>query len=110
EALLSLCGHQVRVAADGRIGIARALEAPPDVVLCDLGLPGGMDGYAVARELRRLLGRRIARMIALSGYGTAEDQRLAREAGFDLHLTKPVDYGALETLIAESPQAAPQGA
>jgi len=110
EALLSLCGHQVRVAADGRIGIARALEAPPDVVLCDVGLPGGMDGYAVARELRRLLGRRIARMIALSGYGTAEDQRLAREAGFDLHLTKPVDYGALETLIAESPQAAPQGA
>lgn len=103
EALLSLCGHQVRVAHDGRGGIAHALQAPPDVVLCDLGLPGGMDGYAVARELRRVLGGRIARLIALSGYGTAEDQRLAREAGFDMHLTKPVDYGALETLIAESP-------
>ncbi|MFZ5521285.1 MAG: PAS domain S-box protein [Pseudomonadota bacterium] len=110
EALLSLCGHQVSVAPDGRVGIAQALQAPPDVVLCDLGLPGGLDGYAVARELRRLLGGRIARLVALSGYGTAEDQRLAHEAGFDLHLTKPVDYSALETLIAELPQMAREGA
>lgn len=104
QALLSLCGHEVSVAADGRSGLARAEQAAPDVVLCDLGLPGGMDGYAVARELRTRLPGRIGRLIALSGYGTAEDQRLAREAGFDVHLTKPVDYSALEVLIAQAPQ------
>lgn len=105
QALLSLCGHDVSVAHDGRSGIAQAEQAVPDVVLCDLGLPGGMDGYAVARQLRGRLPGRIGRLIALSGYGTAEDQRLAREAGFDIHLTKPVDYGALENLIAQAPLA-----
>lgn len=100
EALLTLCGHEVTLAGDGRSGLARAAQQPPDIVLCDLGLPGGLDGYAVARALRQHAGDQPLRLIALSGYGTAEDQRLAREAGFDTHMTKPVDFAALEALLA----------
>jgi CheY-like chemotaxis protein len=73
------------------------------VVLCDIGLPGGMDGYAVARALRADAGLSAATLIALTGYAQEEDQRTAREAGFDRHLTKPVEPGALLRLLEALP-------
>jgi CheY-like chemotaxis protein len=96
--LLELAGHQVEVAHDGFAGVESARAFQPEVVLCDLGLPG-MDGYAVAAELRRDPAT-AARLIAVSGYGQEEDRRRSREAGFDLHLTKPVDPLELERLLA----------
>ncbi len=99
--LLELSGHEVAIAADGRQGLETARRFRPDVVLCDIGLPGGMDGYEVARQMREdpLLSR--ARLIALTGYGQEEDQRRAREAGFDIHLTKPADPVMLGRLLAD---------
>jgi CheY-like chemotaxis protein len=72
-------------------------------VVCDIGLPGGMDGYAVARALRADPEQAVATLIALSGYGQEEDQRQARQAGFDRHLTKPVDPQVLAGLLAALP-------
>ncbi|HEX5269723.1 MAG TPA: response regulator [Gemmataceae bacterium] len=100
--LLELCGHEVRVAYTGSAGVEAAKEFRPTVVLCDLGLPGGMDGYDVARALRQDPATAPARLIAVSGYGQPEDQAKSREAGFDLHLTKPVDPAALQGLLSAS--------
>ena len=71
----------------------------PDVVLLDIGLPR-MDGYEVARRLRHSLLRKGAKLIALTGYGQAEDRERAQAAGFDAHLVKPVDLAALTRLLA----------
>jgi two-component system CheB/CheR fusion protein len=71
----------------------------PDVVLCDIGLPG-LDGYGVVGELRRNPATAQARMIAVTGYGAEEDRRRSRAAGFDLHLTKPVDPDDLQDALA----------
>jgi signal transduction histidine kinase/DNA-binding response OmpR family regulator len=88
--LLELYGHELRKAADGPTALALADEFKPQLVLCDLGLPG-MDGYEVARRLRESdLGERM-RLVAITGYAQEEDRRRAREAGFDDHLVKPVD-------------------
>jgi two-component system CheB/CheR fusion protein len=92
---LELTGHEVTVAHNGPEGVARAHDTQPEVVLCDIGLPGEMDGYGVARALRHDPELSFTRLIALTGYGQAEDRRLASEAGFDLHLTKPTDPEAL---------------
>ena len=70
-------------------------------VLCDIGLPG-LDGFGVARELRRNPATAKARMIAVTGYGGDEDRLRTREAGFDAHLTKPADPTALHELLAAS--------
>jgi CheY-like chemotaxis protein len=99
-ALLELTGHEVTVAHDGTEGVARARLIQPEVVVCDIGLPGGLDGYAVARALRADPELAGCRLIALTGYGQEEDQRRAREAGFDVHLTKPADPEVLRRLIA----------
>jgi len=99
-ALLELSGHEVTVAHDGTEGVARARLIQPEVVVCDIGLPGGLDGYAVARALRADPELAGCRLIALTGYGQEEDQRRAREAGFDVHLTKPADPEVLRRLIA----------
>ncbi len=96
---LVLSGHKVALAYDGSAGVEAARRFHPEVVLCDLGLPG-MDGFAVAKELRRDPTTRDARLIAVTGYGRDEDRRRSREAGFDLHLTKPVDPGHLARLLA----------
>lgn len=90
QALLELNGYRVSVAYDGPEGVAAALRLKPDVLLCDIGLPG-MDGYQVARTVRDNPDTAGVRLIALTGYGRDEDRRRAEEAGFDLHLTKPVD-------------------
>jgi two-component system CheB/CheR fusion protein len=97
--LLELWGHEVRVALDGPMAIEAAAEFLPDVVLIDIGLPG-MDGYEVARRLRREPVHSRTRLLALTGYGKVEDRRRSREAGFQWHLTKPVNPGELERLLA----------
>jgi signal transduction histidine kinase/ActR/RegA family two-component response regulator len=86
--VLELDGHEVQVAADGEEGVATALASRPQVVITDIGLPR-LDGYEVARRIRAALGA-APRLIAVTGYGRAEDRRLSREAGFDVHLVKPV--------------------
>ncbi|HYU32991.1 MAG TPA: MEDS domain-containing protein, partial [Thermoanaerobaculia bacterium] len=87
---LELAGHEVELAATGSAGVEAARQFHPEVVLCDLGLPG-MNGYEVAAQLRRDPATAAAKLIAVTGYGREEDRRRSREAGFDLHLTKPVD-------------------
>jgi CheY-like chemotaxis protein/anti-sigma regulatory factor (Ser/Thr protein kinase) len=95
---LELSGHQVELASSGTDGVAAAREFHPEVVLCDLGLPG-MNGYEVAAELRRDPSTASAQLIAVTGYGGEDDRRRSREAGFDLHLTKPVDPGQLKRVL-----------
>ena len=100
EMLLDLMGHQVEKAYDGPVGIEIAKRYRPEVVICDIGLPGPMDGHAVAQILRREYPRGSAFLIALTGYGQHEDQRRSYEAGFDFHMTKPADPKELEKLLA----------
>jgi CheY-like chemotaxis protein len=104
--LLKLIGHQVEVAHTGVEGLEAARRFLPRVVLCDIGLPGGMDGYAVARALRAEPALVSAFVIATTGYGQLEDQRRSREAGFDAHLTKPVDFAELQRMLAALPALA----
>ena len=99
--LLELRGHRVRVVHDGPAAIAAAASTEFDFILLDIGLPG-MDGYAVVRELRRRIGAAGPRVIALTGYGCAEDRERTLEAGFDLHLTKPVTREQLDVVLAAS--------
>ena len=96
--LLSLWGHKVEVAENGLIGVSKALEMHPEVALVDVGLPG-LNGYEVARQVRASLGEEPL-LVALSGYGQPEDRRLALEAGFDLHMVKPISPPELKRLLA----------
>jgi two-component system CheB/CheR fusion protein len=96
--LLTRSGNDVRVARTGAEGISTARQFAPEVVLCDIGLPD-MDGFAVARALRRELATAKAYLIALSGYGQPEYQRQALEAGFNIHVTKPVKMSVLSELF-----------
>jgi CheY-like chemotaxis protein len=100
--------HTVLAAADGLSGVELALGQHPNAILVDIGLPG-LDGYAVARTLRPQLGREVL-MIAVTGYGQPEDKRRALEAGFDAHMTKPVDLQRLEMLLARAPRDATEHA
>jgi PAS domain S-box-containing protein len=97
--LLEVWGHEVRTAYDGPAALALAAEYRPDVVLLDIGLPG-MNGYEVAQRLRELPGLEKALLVAVTGYGQESDRQRARKAGFDRHLVKPVDPGALQNLLA----------
>lgn len=96
--LLELVGCHAQVAYTGGEGIEAARQFRPQVVLCDVGLPG-MDGYQVAQRLRQLPVTAAARLIAITGYGGEEEQRRALAAGFDHHLTKPVDFAELQPLL-----------
>jgi len=96
--MLSCYGYEVQSAADGLQGIEAALSYRPDVALVDIGLPG-IDGYEVARRLRANSDTSAIRLIALTGYGLAEDQRRVLEAGFNMHLVKPVDIESLMKAI-----------
>src|SRR5262249_175964 len=97
--LLALTGHQVAVANAGLAGIESARSFHPDIVLCDIGLPGGMDGYAVAQAFRGDPCLAKSRLVALTGYGQEQAQRRSREVGFDAHLVKPVEFAELERLL-----------
>ena len=97
--LLRLHGVFVRVAYDGPSAIKSALDSVPDIILCDLGLPGGMDGFSVARACRAETSLRTVRLVATSGYSSAEDHANATTAGFDSLMTKPLTEESLRTLI-----------
>jgi CheY-like chemotaxis protein len=96
---LELSGHEVELASSGTDGVKAALRFHPEIVLCDLGLPG-MDGYQVAAALKQDPDTASAKLIAVTGYGRDEDRRKSKEAGFDQHLTKPVDLVQLRHLLA----------
>jgi CheY-like chemotaxis protein len=98
--VLEMGGVGVQIAYDGPSAMAAAHAQRPQVVLCDIGLPGAMDGYEVARAFRADPSLRAVRLIALTGYGQQEDRRRAEQAGFDSHLTKPADPRALLGLVA----------
>ena len=102
---LELGHHVVEVAYAGPEGIEKARAFSPDVVLCDIGLPG-LDGYGVARAFRADPRLGSTYMVALSGYALQEDVERAKQAGFDRHMAKPPDLAALEALLAERPAAA----
>jgi CheY-like chemotaxis protein len=95
---LEFSGHEVAVAYSGHDGVQAAEQYQPDVVLCDIGLPG-LDGYGVARQLRDNPATAKARLIAVTAYGRDEDRRRSHEAGFEQHLVKPVDPDALQRVL-----------
>jgi len=104
--LLQLEGHEISTARDGAEGLAMILEKRPQIGLLDIGLPR-MNGYDLAAEIRKQMGPSI-KLVAMSGYGQAEDVRRAEAAGFDRHLTKPVDPQRLAAALRElgmAPQA-----
>lgn len=99
--VLEMDGHTVAVALDGTRGLAKAREFGPEVVLCDIGLPG-LDGYEVAQALRNDPAVRGTFLIALTGYASPEDQQRATNAGFDAHLAKPPTIEQLRAAIAHT--------
>ena len=98
--LVSWHGHEVRTVFDGEAGIQAAAEFRPHVVLLDIGMPG-MNGYEVCRRIRQQPWGQKMRLVALTGWGDEEAQREGREAGFDRHLTKPVDETLLMATLAD---------
>jgi CheY-like chemotaxis protein/two-component sensor histidine kinase len=98
--LLKLAGYVTDVAYDGPEAITKARTFAPDVIFLDIGLPG-MSGYEVAKRLRDDETQSQASLVALTGWGTDDDRRQAREAGFDRHITKPVEATKLRELLDE---------
>lgn len=101
---LGFLKHSVEVAYSGPEGLAKARAFGPDVVLCDIGLPG-MDGYDVAKAFRAEPALGSVFLVALTGYALPEDQSKARQAGFDRHLAKPASVGDLQAVLAAAPGA-----
>ncbi len=94
QMLLNLEGHGVKMAQDAATGFTIAKDYRPEIILCDIGLPG-TDGYQLVRSFRKDPVLSSAYIIALTGYGREQDRIKAMEAGFDLHLTKPIDLNSL---------------
>ena len=99
--LLRFDGHDVETALSGMEALERIKTFRPDIALLDIGLPG-LDGYEVARRIRAEVGNDAIRLIAITGYGRDEDRELARDAGFAAHLVKPVEFSALQRVLAQS--------
>jgi PAS domain S-box-containing protein len=99
---LKMAGHEVCTVYEGPAALQTARVFQPEVVVLDIAMPG-MDGYAVARQLRREGGLENVLLLALTGYGQEENRRLSREARIDHHVLKPVDPDALLALLAEAP-------
>jgi signal transduction histidine kinase/CheY-like chemotaxis protein len=102
--MLATHDYQVFCAADGAEGLQMAADLAPDVALVDIGLPG-IDGYEVARRMRANIATRDIRLIALTGYGLDADQQRAIDAGFDMHLVKPVEMEQLIKALEEGRKA-----
>jgi signal transduction histidine kinase len=100
--LLGTMGYQVEQVGDGEAAIAACPTFDPDVVLLDIGLPG-MNGYDVCRQLRRQRGGKGRTMVAVTGWGQPEDLQRSKEAGFDRHLVKPMDFDALLEILKDLP-------
>ncbi len=97
--MLSLSGHETRMAFTGQEALAIGILFYPEIIFLDIGLPG-MSGYEVAQKLRATPLLKNALLVALTGWGSEDDRRRSKEAGFDLHLTKPVDSTAVDALLA----------
>ena len=98
-AILETSGHEVEVAYSAQKALEMAVEHQPDIVLLDIGLPD-MDGFEVAKHLRQTPELKQMRLIAITGYGQQSDRQRSREAGFDEHMVKPVEWQKLEELLA----------
>jgi signal transduction histidine kinase len=98
--LIKLMGCEIDIAYDGQSGLALALARRPDLILCDLGLPGGMDGYALAREARAEPRLKTIRLVAVSGYSQPKDRAAAEQAGFDQLVPKPITTDTIRTLLS----------
>jgi len=105
--ILRFLGADVRIAEDGPEALAVFPDYDPAVVLLDIGMPG-MDGYEVARTLRSRYPERATAIVALTGWGQAEDRRRAQEAGFDHLMVKPADIDSLQALLASFAERAPE--
>jgi len=99
--LLEHAGHTITTAHDGHLALEAARTFQPDVIVLDIGLPG-LDGYRVAEALRREPAFAGVRLVAVSGYGQAEDRSRTKAAGFDHHLVKPVDFSQLVSVLAQN--------
>jgi CheY-like chemotaxis protein len=97
--MLQISGHEIRTAHSGPAALDAARPFIPEVVFLDIGLPG-MNGYEVAKRLRAEPTLGGAVLVALTGWGSDDDKRRSREAGFDFHLTKPVELTAIERILA----------
>lgn len=97
--LLKLAGHDVHTRADGLEAVAAAEQLQPDVILLDIGLPG-LNGYEAARRIREQQTEKPPVLVAMTGWGQEEDRRRSREAGFDIHMVKPLDLDRLSALLA----------
>ncbi len=98
QTFLEIHGHRITIKTTAEDGLEAAKDLMPDVVICDIGLSGDLDGYDVAEEIRRSELKSVF-LIALSGFGRPEDKEKSKSAGFDEHLTKPADFDALIKLI-----------
>jgi CheY-like chemotaxis protein len=101
QTLLQVRGHRVDAAADGPEGVDLALSERPQIAFIDLGLPG-FDGFEVARRIRNQLTPRDIVLVALSGYGSSQDKERSSQAGFDLHLVKPVSADTLSQVLSDT--------
>ena len=97
--LLGLTGCEVTVAHDGAEAVRTAMQVAPDLILCDLALPGGMDGFEQARACRAEPSLRLVRLVAMSGYSSPEDHAGAHSAGFECLLTKPLSRDSLVKIM-----------
>jgi DNA-binding response OmpR family regulator len=100
--LLDLAGYETFLAHDGLEAVAAAERFRPDVILLDLGLPK-LNGFDAARRIRNEVWGKTMRLIALTGWGQEDDRRRSSESGFDAHIVKPVDLGALMSLLGSRP-------
>ena len=101
--LLESMGHDVRAANDGAEALATAREFRPDVAFLDLGLPG-LSGYDLAREIGKLPEASNTVLIALSGWGQPQDRHHSRQAGFAMHLVKPVELATIQSVLQSMPR------
>jgi CheY-like chemotaxis protein len=106
--LLEFLGSDVRTANDGPTALEMIEDYRPDVVLLDIGMPG-MDGLEVARAIRRHAEFSKIVLIALTGWGQADDRKRTEQAGFDYHLVKPADVAALQAVLVEAGQGSARG-
>lgn len=108
QAYFELFGHHAVVALTGTEGVSAAFRQAPDAVVCDIGLPW-MDGFEVARTLRRNPPTATSFLVAVTGYGTDNDRALAEESGFNAHLCKPVEPAQILALIELNTGLKPNG-
>ncbi|HJX64343.1 MAG TPA: response regulator [Polyangia bacterium] len=101
--VLEFGGHAVALAKSGSDGIEKSRVFQPDMILCDIGLPG-MDGYEVARRLRADKTLASVYLVALTGYALPEDLARAKEAGFDEHIAKPASMERIEQVLSNAPR------